>query len=182
VLRRRCALGRPLRSPPTKTTPLRGGPTWLRSNAICGAPQVCAPKRTDSANTTTAGRRSTNRFHSRRAASSHHQPGQTRHRRPLPSTFRDRNGRWCSRHSVLAHYRLRTERARVVVVVLMDTDVSLDEVVAPSARRAQGSRVLFDCPAPNRSGSSSRATRWRARYSRVVIVASGAPRARAASR
>jgi hypothetical protein len=39
---------------------------------------------------------------------------------------------------------------------------------------------LLDRPALNRSGSSSRATSRRARYSRVVIVASGAPRTRAA--
>jgi NAD(P)-dependent dehydrogenase (short-subunit alcohol dehydrogenase family) len=48
--------------------------------------------------------------------------------------------------------------------------------------RAPVSPMPFGCAAPNRSGSSSRATRWRARYSRVAIVASGAPKARAASR
>ena len=48
---------------------------------------------TDSANTTTAGRWSTIRFHARRrrgrAIISRYK---TRHRRPLPSTFRDRTG------------------------------------------------------------------------------------------
>ena len=53
--------------------------------------------------------------------------------------------------------------------------------VPPSAGRAQVLRVPFDRGAPDRSGSSSRATRWRARYSRVVIVPFGAPKTRAAS-
>ena len=51
----------------------------------------------------------------------------------------------------------------------MDTVVSLAEVCL-LAGRALALAARLDCPVLNRSGSNSRTTRPRARYSRVVIV------------
>src|ERR1700730_11047018 len=76
---------------------------------------------------------------------------------------------------ILPLYRACAERTRVVIAVLIAPVVPVDAAVAPAAGRAYALRVPFDRGAPDRSGSSSHATRWRARYSRVVIVASGAP-------
>jgi hypothetical protein len=65
-----------------------------------------------------------------------------------------------------------------------DWQSDLDVVVEGVAARVtsqDGLRRIQPPELAERSGSSSRATRWRARYRRVVIVASGAPKTLAAS-